>query len=75
LNFSGELSSSEGELSGHCRGDVDHLEPLPLKSDFLDNFPCEFYSSFSVDITFQVMAISNQSACNYNGVRPVFKGA
>jgi hypothetical protein len=74
LNFCGEFCGCKGELTSHRGRYVDHLESLGLKTDLFQDAASIFYSSPCVYITFQVMAISNQSASDHNAISAIFKG-
>jgi hypothetical protein len=75
LDFGGQLGGGKGELPTHSRGQIDHLDALPIQSDALEQLADVFDSSFGFEITFQVMTIAFQSACHHHAIGAVLKRA
>jgi hypothetical protein len=70
----GHLDRILGKLGTHRRGNIEHFDPLRLQTDLGQQFPDRVYSSFSVEITFQVMAVAGQSPGRHNPVDASLEG-
>jgi hypothetical protein len=70
-----QLGGGKGELPCHGRGQVDHLEALPLQADPFQQLSGLLHSAAGVDITFQVMTVTLQSTRDESGVDSFFEGS
>jgi len=69
-----KIGSQLGKLAAHGRRYVKHLNALDFQADLFQQFPGVFHSSFGVVITFQVMAVSWQSASYHYTIHSIFQG-
>ena len=73
LDLGSQLGGGKGKLAAHGRGQVDHLDALPFQPDALEQLANVFDSSFSFEITFQVMTIAFQSAGHHYAVGAILE--
>jgi len=74
-DFFAKLSGVFSELSAHCRRNIHHLKTLFLKSDFFEQAVNLCYSSFCVEITFQVMTVAFQSTGDHYTVSAILESS
>jgi hypothetical protein len=70
----GHIGGILGKLGAHSGGEIEHLDPFRLHADLGQQFSDRFHSSFSVEITFQVMTVAGQSAGRHNPVNAPLEG-
>ena len=75
LDLGSQLGCGKSELAAHGRGQVDHLDALPLQADTLEQLANVFNSSAGLEITFQVMTIAFQSARHHHAIGAVLERA
>ncbi len=73
-NAVGHLLRILGELWPHGGREVEHLDPFTLQPDPGQELLDGLYSAAGVEITFQVMAITLQSAGDHDAVRAMLEG-
>jgi hypothetical protein len=74
LDAPGHLGSGLGKPGPHGRRHIIHEDTLLAQADFLQYLLEIFYSSFGVQITFQVMAVAFQSTGHHHAVYAPLKG-
>jgi hypothetical protein len=68
------LRRSLGKLGCLGRRDMVHLHPVGFQANIFEQCFQVHNPSFCIHITFQVMAVTGQSACDHNPVGTFFKG-
>ena len=69
-----ELGAVLDKLRPFGRGQIEHLHACAAQSDLLQQVLSLLDSPLCVDITFQVMAVTLESAGHHHAVGAVFKG-
>jgi hypothetical protein len=64
----GHLGGILGKLRSHSRRQIEHLDTLRLQTDLTQQFFYSLHPSFGVEITFQVMTVTGQSAGRHHPV-------
>lgn len=74
-DLAGKFGAVLGKLSTHGRGEIEHLDALAVQSNLIEQLAGVFDSSSGVEITFQVMTITLQSAGHHDAVGAILKRA
>lgn len=62
-----------GKLTTHRSRNINHFYTVAFQSNFLKSQFDGVYSSFCLEITFQVMAVARQSTCHHHTISAILK--